>query len=501
MITINKVFEITGGEAPYHFAFSSNVPCVTFEVDSGTSENGLVENTITFDNELCNSQAVITMSGTDSNGCPFTFTYSPPDLCDSYTLNSVYLIPPYKFVVTASSPGCNTLQGIEWIYDNEVFEEVDRIDGPFSSVLELRPNPNVLNHPDTTQILARGTNCQGCRQTSSYNFNFCTPQAQNFTIHLHCNDNNFQSAIAQFPEMTGCTGITIDWRTVQVETLGFFNTQLLSPRIGDDVYKTNSLLQVSAPIGTTPGTYTAQYYARTTYGDLSSTGIITFVVHPCEGNTIFIPDNNIDRDCAAYPNLDDVIFIPLDGAVLTSQNVDVNWSTFQVLGTPGYASPSITLDTDPIAGNRIAYQIPNPLPDNVTDVFRWTVEDTQGNVAGAATYTIFLSCNIQATAADDSGCVECGETLSLQPLANDLPGDIPLDLSTFRIESLPTGGVVTWDPQTGTLLYTPNEGFIGTDLFTYSISNVFGEQGRSEPAEISVNVICAGFDNTISVCE
>jgi hypothetical protein len=104
-------------------------------------------------------------------------------------------------------------------------------------------------------------------------------------------------------------------------------------------------------------------------------------------------------------------------------------------------------------------------------------------------------------AADDNGCVECGETLSLQPLANDLPGDIPLDLSTFRIESLPTGGVVTWDPQTGTLLYTPNEGFIGTDVFTYSISNVFGEQGRSEPAEISVNVICAGFDNTISVCE
>lgn len=76
---------------------------------------------------------------------------------------------------------------------------------------------------------------------------------------------------------------------------------------------------------------------------------------------------------------------------------------------------------------------------------------------------------------NDNGCVECGEMLLLQFLVNDLFGDILLDFFIFWIEFLFIGGVVIWDLQMGILFYIFNDGFIGIDVFIYSISNVFGE--------------------------
>lgn len=116
--------------------------------------------------------------------------------------------------------------------------------------------------------------------------------------------------------MMGCMGIIIDWCMVQVEMFGFFNMQLLLFCIGDDVYKINSLFQVSVLIGIMLGIYIVQYYVRIMYGDLSFMGIIIFVVYFCQGNMIFIFDNNIDCDCVVYLGIDDVIFIFLDGVVL-----------------------------------------------------------------------------------------------------------------------------------------------------------------------------------------
>lgn len=98
----------------------------------------------------------------DFNGCLFIFNYILLDLCDSYILNFIYFILLYKFVVMVFSLGCNMLQGIEWFYDNEVFEEVDCIDGLFFFVLELCLNFNVFNYFDMIQIFVWGINCQGC---------------------------------------------------------------------------------------------------------------------------------------------------------------------------------------------------------------------------------------------------------------------------------------------------------------------------------------------------
>lgn len=86
------------------------------------------------------------------------------------------------------------------------------------------------------------------------------------------------------------------------------------------------------------------------------------------------------------------------------------------------------------------------------------------------------------TAVDDSAVTEVGAPVTIPIVGNDtLPtGSIGPVLGTP-----PANGTVVVNPD-GTVTYTPNPGFTGTDTFTYVIT---GPNGDQRTATVTVNVV------------
>lgn len=114
------------------------------------------------------------------------------------------------------------------------------------------------------------------------------------------------------------------------------------------------------------------------------------------------------------------------------------------------------------------------------DSFTYNVEDTQGGTSTATVTVDVQSLSTTLTPVDDTFDVTSNTAQVLDVLANDTPGNGG-SLSIFNV-SQPTFGVVTENPD-GTLTYTPNADYTGSDSFTYLVSD-----GVNEPEEASVQI-------------
>jgi hypothetical protein len=90
------------------------------------------------------------------------------------------------------------------------------------------------------------------------------------------------------------------------------------------------------------------------------------------------------------------------------------------------------------------------------------------------------------TARDDIIDTDAGNAVNIQVLNNDTGSGLPLNAATVTVQQAPTNGTVALDAQTGQLVYTPVEGFAGTDSFTYTVQDIHG--GLSNPGHVTVVV-------------
>ncbi|MDU8914122.1 S8 family serine peptidase [Aestuariicoccus sp. MJ-SS9] len=124
---------------------------------------------------------------------------------------------------------------------------------------------------------------------------------------------------------------------------------------------------------------------------------------------------------------------------------------------------------------------------NGTDSFVYTISD--GQAFDTATVTVTVNPVKDAPiVADDAFTIETGTTLSGNVFEDNGFG-VDYDPDGDSINAVlgdgPSNGTVTLDSQTGEFDYTPNEGFFGTDSFTYTASD--GELGSSL-ATVSITV-------------
>ncbi|MBV6626860.1 MAG: tandem-95 repeat protein [Rivularia sp. (in: Bacteria)] len=125
-----------------------------------------------------------------------------------------------------------------------------------------------------------------------------------------------------------------------------------------------------------------------------------------------------------------------------------------------------------------------------TDTFTYTASDGQ-STSEPATVEINVEApppgsNTAPVAQNDTYTIAAGEELNVDVasgvLANDT--DAEGDRLTATIVSNPTNGGYTFTSD-GSFVYTPLEGFNGTDSFTYTVSD---GQSTSEPATVEINV-------------
>jgi hypothetical protein len=132
-----------------------------------------------------------------------------------------------------------------------------------------------------------------------------------------------------------------------------------------------------------------------------------------------------------------------------------------------------------------------PADFNGTDLLTYTVTDSSGLTAtGTITITV-NAVNDPPVAGDDNFSVILDSADNpLNVLANDSPGPANESTQTLTITGVSAasnGGTVTIAPGGGSLIYTPNPSFIGTETFTYTVQDN-GNPALSDTATVTVDV-------------
>ena len=136
-----------------------------------------------------------------------------------------------------------------------------------------------------------------------------------------------------------------------------------------------------------------------------------------------------------------------------------------------------SLSIDPVSGDII--YTPDPGFTGV-EMFTYTVLDDDGSLSNVATVTITVL-NAAPDAVDDRVVTEVGTPITIDVLANDSDSN-GHPVTIIDVEQ-PPNGTVTINPD-GTLTYTPNPGFQGPEMFTYTISD---GQGGTATATVTVD--------------
>ena len=124
------------------------------------------------------------------------------------------------------------------------------------------------------------------------------------------------------------------------------------------------------------------------------------------------------------------------------------------------------------------------------DSFDYTVTDANG--AGKSD-TVTVTVTVLPKAVDDTITVGAGSTATTTTRETGLLGnDLGTGL-TITSTTAPTNGTLTVDKATGTYSYTPNDGFSGSDSFTYTATD---KAGNLTTATVRITVTPTATDDT-----
>jgi hypothetical protein len=135
--------------------------------------------------------------------------------------------------------------------------------------------------------------------------------------------------------------------------------------------------------------------------------------------------------------------------------------------------------TAPLMGNGSTFQIPGPLTPGAVVTF--SVGD--GSLCNTSISVAIPADACGIAAGNDNGNTLVDQSVVIDVLGNDVGSD--LEITGF---TQPANGTVTMDAN-GNFVYTPNEGFVGTDLFTYEATDMVGQ---TDVASVFVTVAGSG---------
>ncbi|MDH5799495.1 MAG: Ig-like domain-containing protein [Gammaproteobacteria bacterium] len=115
-----------------------------------------------------------------------------------------------------------------------------------------------------------------------------------------------------------------------------------------------------------------------------------------------------------------------------------------------------------------------------SDSFQYSISDGNGGT-GTATVTVTVAPNTNPVANDDSANTGLNSAVTINVLVND--SDADGDSLTVTEVTQPTNGSATISNDGSNVSYTPNNGYSGTDSFTYTISD-----GNGGTAGATVNI-------------
>ncbi len=116
---------------------------------------------------------------------------------------------------------------------------------------------------------------------------------------------------------------------------------------------------------------------------------------------------------------------------------------------------------------------------------RYVVSDVNGLTSGPATITV-TAVRSQPQAVDDHAETTFNTSVRIPVLGNDEEGGAPLDPATIELVDQPRFGTVVINSD-GTVTYTPNQYYTGTDSFTYRVRDANGNWTNVATVHITVS--------------
>ena len=177
--------------------------------------------------------------------------------------------------------------------------------------------------------------------------------------------------------------------------------------------------------------------------------------------------------------VDDAVVTAEDNAVnvaVLSNDSDVDGDTLSVASATNGSNGTTTVEAD----GTITYT-----PDanfNGTDSFTYTISDGNGGTDTAAVAVTVTSVNNAPVAVDDAVVTAEDNAVNVAVLSND--SDVDGDTLSVASATNGSNGTTTVEAD-GTITYTPDANFNGTDSFTYTISD---GNGGTDTAAVAVTV-------------
>ncbi|MFC1810159.1 tandem-95 repeat protein [Patescibacteria group bacterium] len=159
----------------------------------------------------------------------------------------------------------------------------------------------------------------------------------------------------------------------------------------------------------------------------------------------------------------------------------VDQTTVQIIDDPAHGLVSVN------PGNGVVTYTPDE-NYNGSDSFTYTIQDDDGATSNTATVTINIGPVVDPpTANDDSETTNEDTPVDINVPANDTDPDGTIDPTTVSIETPPSDGLVSVNPTTGVVTYTPDADFFGSDSFTYKIRDDEGNISNEATVDITIN--------------
>ncbi|MEL7081549.1 MAG: Ig-like domain-containing protein [Pseudomonadota bacterium] len=131
-----------------------------------------------------------------------------------------------------------------------------------------------------------------------------------------------------------------------------------------------------------------------------------------------------------------------------------------------------------------------------SDSLTYTVDDDEGATSAQAAVTLTVGTpNDPPVALNDSASTDPDQAVTIDVLANDSDPDGTLDPNTVTVVSAPTNGTFNVNAD-GSITYTPNAGFQGSETFTYTVADNLGASSAEADVTVSVGASPAGMLDT-----
>ncbi|WP_084555779.1 Ig-like domain-containing protein [Alkaliflexus imshenetskii] len=243
---------------------------------------------------------------------------------------------------------------------------------------------------------------------------------------------------------------------------------VIKPKNGTAVYLGNGIVKYT-PNQDYNGTDFFTYTVRDFTNLISNEARVDITIHP-------VPDPPVALDGWYSTPENKPIAIPINELVTDPDN-DVDFSTLIIVTEP----ESGVLESG--STNQEVIYTPKTGFAGV-DFFEFYIYDSTGLMSNTARVTIQIS-DQAPVAVDDAVTINEDETTIIHVLSNDTDPQDNIDPTTVSIITQPTRGSAVPNPD-GTITYTPNKDYYGTDSFVYRVCDL---TGYCDEARVSITIL------------